>query len=335
MLSAASLLAVAAVGLSLAGSVAVQHRAARAEATAEAAYPPTGRIIEVEGRRVHAHTEGTGPDLVILHGASGNIRDYTMDFVNRLTDRYRVTVFDRPGFGWTDRAPGYGGPYDTRAESPREQARMLRAAAQELGITHPILMGHSYAGTVALAWALEFPDDPAAIVMVSGVSNPWPGSLDPVHYINSSTVGAATVVPLITAFAGPAQAAGVLGRIFEPQHPPADYFNRGAVPLALRRQSLRTNARQITTLRPHVVEMSPHYGKITAPTEIIHGTEDIIVPLSVHSDPLSRQIPGAVLTPLPCIGHMPHHAAPGDVVAAIDRAAARAAERTGATAGLR
>lgn len=335
MLSAPNLIALAAVGLSIAGGLTVQQRAARAEAAAEAAFPATGRILEVEGRRVHAYTEGTGPDLVILHGASGNTRDYTMDFVGRLTDRYRVTVFDRPGFGWTDRAPGYGGPYDTGAESPREQARMLRAAAQELGITHPILMGHSYAGTVALAWALEYPDDPAAIVMVGAVSNPWPGGLDRIHYINSSTAGAATVVPLITAFAGPEQAAGVLGRIFAPQDPPKNYFTRGAVPLALRRESLRTNARQITTLRPHVVEMSPHYATITAPTEIVHGTEDIIVPLSVHSDPLSRQIPGAVLTPLPGIGHMPHHAAPQDVIAAIDRAAERAAEQSDTNAGLR
>ena len=60
------------------------------------------------------------------------------------------------------------------------------------------------------------------------------------------------------------------------------------------------------------------------PIEIVHGTADEVVPIGVHSEPLARQIPGAVLTRLEGIGHMPHHAAPDAVEAAIHRAAARA-----------
>jgi len=44
----------------------------------------------------------------------------------------------------------------------------------------------------------------------------------------------------------------------------------------------------------------------------------------VHAIPLSAVLPDAVLTLLPGIGHMPHHADPASTVAAIDRAAARA-----------
>jgi pimeloyl-ACP methyl ester carboxylesterase len=99
----------------------------------------------------------------------------TFSFMGRLTDRYRVTAFDRPGQGYTDRArPGLDGPWAGDAESPSEQAAMLREAASALGIERPIVLGHSYAGSVALAWGLDDPEGTAAVVNVSGASMPWP-----------------------------------------------------------------------------------------------------------------------------------------------------------------
>jgi pimeloyl-ACP methyl ester carboxylesterase len=70
--------------------------------------------------------------------------------------------------------------------------------------------------------------------------------------------------------------------------------------------------------------MSQGYAQLALPVEILHGTADTIVPASVHALPLSAVLPDATLTLLPGIGHMPHHADPAAVVAAIDRAAARA-----------
>jgi hypothetical protein len=57
------------------------HGLARGSArgAGEALWPPQGRFVEVEGRRVHAVTRGQGPDLVLIHGASGNVRDMTFD----------------------------------------------------------------------------------------------------------------------------------------------------------------------------------------------------------------------------------------------------------------
>jgi pimeloyl-ACP methyl ester carboxylesterase len=88
--------------------------------------------------------------------------------------------------------------------------------------------------------------------------------------------------------------------------------------------SFRENARQVNALRGHVVEMSQHYGDLTMPLEIVHGEADTIVPAQIHSIPLSRIAPGANLTLLPGMGHMPHHADPGAVIAAVDRARVRA-----------
>jgi pimeloyl-ACP methyl ester carboxylesterase len=70
--------------------------------------------------------------------------------------------------------------------------------------------------------------------------------------------------------------------------------------------------------------MAQTYAQLSLPVEILHGTADTIVPADVHAIPLSTRLPDAVLTLLPGIGHMPHHADPAAVVAAIDRAAVRA-----------
>lgn len=302
----------------------VSWKASRREHRALMTFPPDGTFVEVEGRRVHAVTRGTGPELVLIHGASGSTRDMTFGLMPRLIDRYRVTAFDRPGLGYTDPAPGSGGPFGGRGESPQEQAALLRAAARTLGIVRPIVVGHSYGGAVALAWALSDPEGTAAVVDLAGVSMPWPGSLDVIYRLNGSILGGAALPPLIAGFVPRRAVAAAMAAIFEPNPVPEGYAERFGVGLTLRRASIRANARQINALRPHVVEMSRHYASLPMPIEIVHGEVDIIVPPTIHSFPLARLAPGANLTMLPGVGHMPHHAAPEEVVAAIDRARVRA-----------
>lgn len=316
--------------LSLLGgcSIITDRRAVSRAAEAEATYPPTGQFVQVNGRQVHAHIEGSGPDLVLIHGASGNTRDFTFAFVDQLKDHYRVIVFDRPGLGWTDRiSDAFVGPFNNSAENPAEQAAFLQAAADQLNVRNPVVLGHSYGGAVALAWGLNRPDDTAALVIVAGASNPWPGGLGLLYGVAASSLGGATLVPLISAFAPETTVENTLDSIFEPQDAPDGYSEYVGAGLTLRRESFRANAQQVNSLRPHIVEMSQRYNTLTMPVEIVHGTADDVVPIHIHSEPLSQQIPGAVLTRLDGIGHMPHHSAPDAVAAAIHRAANRAGLR--------
>lgn len=320
---AASLALLAA--LLLGGGVLVDRLADRRAARAEAAFPPEGGFVTVSGRRVHYVQTGSGPDLVLLHGASGSTRDFTFDLVARLSERYRVTAFDRPGLGYTDIDPALDRAFAAQGEPPQSQADLLARAAREIGIARPVVLGHSFGGAVAMAWALDH--DPAALVIVSGATEPWPGGLGPLYRVTGSAWGGGLVVPLISAFATPDLVKRAIGTVFAPQAPPPSYLDRIGAGLTLRRTSFRANARQVNTLRPHLVEMSARYGDLRLPVEIVHGTADDIVPLDVHSERLVTQIPDARLTRLDGIGHMPHHAAPGEVIAAIDRAARRAGLR--------
>ncbi len=326
---AASLTFAAMIGLAGCGAV-VERRAASNESVALSTYPPEGQFVEVWGRKVHVVVEGQGPDLVLIHGASGNARDFTFDFADRLKHRYRLLIFDRPGLGHTEHAdPRFARPFGTAAESPVLQAQMLQAAAAKLGAHRPIVLGQSYGGAVAMAWALERPDSVAALVIVSGATEPWPGqrSLGPLYDIASSKAGGAAVVPLVTAFPPRGIIRGMLSTVFAPQPVPEGYADHVGIGLALRRGTMRANARQVNNLRPHLLDMTKRYSEIDIPVEIIHGLEDVIVPPEIHSKWLAQQVPGAGLTWLPGVGHMPHHAAPDAVIAAIDRAATRAGLR--------
>ncbi|MEX0371793.1 MAG: alpha/beta fold hydrolase [Tateyamaria sp.] len=306
---------------------AVQYFALKRDRDAATTSPPQGQLIDVGGVTVHAEQMGSGPDLVLIHGASGNTRDFTFAFADLLKDRYRVTILDRPGLGWTDRAgPMFERVWTNAHEDPITQATLLRAASQQLGVENPIVLGHSFGGVVALAWAVEF-DDLAGVVSVAGVANPWPGKLGWIYTIGGTAWGGALVLPVLSAFAPQSYVDATVASIFEPQSAPDGYLGHVGPALTLRRGTMRANTRQVNWLRPHVVALSDRYGSITEAVEIVHGDADTIVPLDVHSRKLPEQIENANLTVLPGVGHMPHHTHASDVIDAIDRVATRAGLR--------
>tara|TARA_R110002110_G_scaffold8277_5_gene41486 strand:+ start:2019 stop:2990 length:972 start_codon:yes stop_codon:yes gene_type:complete len=305
----------------------VQWRAGSHESRARAETPPAGEIVNIDGVPVHYKVMGQGPDLILIHGASGNLNDFTLGFTQRLTGRYRVILFDRPGLGWTGRPKGHGGAWNNREETPFEQAALLQKAADRIGVSTPIVLGHSFGGIVALAWGLSRPDDTAALVLVASVAEPWPGKLGWTYTVNGSAPGGALFVPLITAFVPEIYVSTSIESIFKPQKAPHGYADHIGVGLTLRRDSLRANAQQVNALRPHVVDMQKSYGSLQMPIEMIHGDADTIVPLDIHARVLVQDVPNGALVVLPGQGHMPQHTAPDAVEAAIDRAATRAGLR--------
>ena len=303
----------------------IDTRADRRDAQAEADFPRLGQMIYVGGRKVHVHVSGSGPDLVLIHGAGGNMRDFLFEFAYRVNDRYRVIIFDRPGLGYTDHTdPDYNTAFSNTADSPAEQAALLQAAAAQLGAERPIVLGHSFGGAVAYAWAVYQPDHVAGIVSVAGVTLPWPGSLGPYYTVPGSAVGGALVSPLVSAFVTPERVRQGIASTFTPDTMPAGYDDFLGGALTIRRANFRANARQVNTLLPHIIAQSDLYPMLTLPVSMVHGDADTTVPLDIHSGPASEIIQDAELTVLNGVGHMPHHIDPEAVIAAIDSVAARA-----------
>jgi len=321
-------------GLAIAAGATLTGCASNARSTStRQSIPPIGKFVEVNGAKVHYVQEGTGPDLVLLHGAGGNLREFTLQHVDVLKDRYRVTCFDRPGLGYTDRHPDVDASVlSTEGESPQQQAQMLRDAASQLGIKNPIVGGHSFGGIVAMAWAVMGLDEDAdvnasAIVSMAGVLMPWPGDLGAYYTFNGSALGGALSVPLISALATKAQINAAIDGVFAPQSPPPGYRAYAGAELAVRADVFRANVRQVNASRPHVVTLSKRYPELSLPIEIVHGTADTTVPITVHADEIVKIVPTANVTRLEGVGHMPHHADIDATIAAIDRAATRAGLR--------
>jgi pimeloyl-ACP methyl ester carboxylesterase len=295
-------------------------KAARHEARAVAEYPPLGQFVTVDGKRLHLLQTGEGPDIVLIHGASGNMRDFTHDLVPRLAERYRVTVVDRPGLGHSDRL-------DRDGATIFEQADVLVRAVAELGVERPLVLGHSYGGAVALAWATRHPEATAGLILLAAASNPWDTPLSTYYRVLSSPVGQVVATPLLTAWVPDHVVTDTIASIFEPQPTPQGYADYIGAGLTLQRRALRENALQRAGILEEITQMVPDYAGIDMPVEVLHGDADTIVWLAIHSEPLARQIDGANLVVMEGVGHSPHHAEPETVVAAIDRAAERAGLR--------
>ena len=67
---------------------------------------------------MHALVMGEGSDLVLIHGASGNSRDYTTSIASELANSCRVMIFDCPGFVHSEKITNMG-------DTPKDQARLL------------------------------------------------------------------------------------------------------------------------------------------------------------------------------------------------------------------
>lgn len=318
-------LVILALGGLLAGCAFIaEQRAATREARWEANHPPLGRLVQVEGRQVHVYEAGqpvgSAPDLVLIHGANGNLRDFTFDLVGRLAGAYRIVAVDRPGLGWSD-------SWGEADSDPAVQARVLRRALAPLGLERPVVLGHSYGAAVALAWALEAEEEIGALVMLGGATHPWPGDLGLWYRLAASWPGQRVVLPAVAAFAPLSRVEGVIAEIFAPQPVPEGYAAHIGVGLTLRPDALRANAAQVNGLKPYVAGMAAAYHRLALPIEIVHGDADTIVGLGFHSERMVAEVASARLTRLPGIGHMPQHTAPEAVIAAIDRAARRAGLR--------
>ncbi len=307
----------AAAGAAALGAATLAARAASGP-RAEETHPPVGRFVAVEGLRVHLTDEGAGPPVVLVHGASGNLRDWTFSMTGRLAAAgLRVIAVDRPGFGYSDRAP-------LRGWEPAVQARILRGAAAAVGAERPVVVGHSWGGAVAMAWAADAPAQVAGVAVLAGATHPWGGDAGLLYRLGALPVlgpalGAAARLLIDTANPEP-----VLRRIFAPNPPPEGYGAHVGVGLALRPATFRANAEDLDNLNAALERQAPRYDGLPVPLEILHGLADSTVWASVHAEPLARAVPDARLTLLPGVGHMPHHAAEDAVAEAILRLAATA-----------
>jgi pimeloyl-ACP methyl ester carboxylesterase len=290
----------------------------------EHVHPPAGRIIAVDGGRLHVVELGprnaikTDSTVVLLHGASGNLEDMRLALGEKLASSYRVVMIDRPGHGWSERL---GGDADA---SPARQADLVAEVLTKLGITRAIIVGHSWSGALATAYALRYPAQTEGLVLISPVTHPWPGGIAWYYNVSTMPVIGPLFANTLMLPLGLALINGASDAAFAPQQRPDDYLRRAAISLVLRPREFLANARDVAGLKDFVTAQAPHYHELRTPTVIITGDRDTTVSPTIHSRAIAAALPNGRLIVLEGLGHGPHHAAPDVVIDAIDELAATA-----------
>jgi pimeloyl-ACP methyl ester carboxylesterase len=243
----------------------------------------------------------------------------------RLAGCYRVVAVDRPGHGWSDRVGGAesGSPVwqaaPARQTAPARQAAVIAEGLRRLGVRRAVVVGHSWAGSLVTHLALDHTDVTGAILLLSPVTHPWPGGGIAWYYGPAASASGWLFTRTLTAPIGFAFLKPIVSAVFAPQSPPAGYVEASQVPLVLRPAAFRANAQDVAGLYAAVSAQSPRYRDIRVPAAVVAGDADTIVSTSIHAIAFAREVPGAGLTILPGVGHMPHHVATDTVVAEIDR----------------
>lgn len=278
---------------------------------AEAANPPVGQFVEVDGVRLHYVDRGDGPPVVLLHGNSVILQDFAASGVLGLAAAtHRVIAFDRPGFGYSERPR-------TTAWTPAAQADLLARALAQLGVGPAVIVGHSWGTLVALAMALNAPEAVSGLVLLSGYyyATARPDVL-PMSVPGLPILGdifAYTTAPLTGLLTGPI---GVKAS-FSPA-PVPDAVTALPVALSLRPSQIRATAADTAMMVPGAMSLSARYGELGVPVVILAGAGDRIVHVHRHAERLVADVKGAELRIVPDQGHMLHYAVPEQVIAAVD-----------------
>lgn len=248
---------------------------------------------------------GTGRDVILIHGALSSLDDMAIGLFPSLEDRFRVTAFDRPGHGESGK--------DGVTGSCWLQARKLHGAARALGLTRPILVGHSFGGAVALAYALQFPEDTAGVVCLAPIAFP---EVRLEHFVfgpRGLGSGGAAWNALTSSLLDPILLPVLWRGMFYPQ-PISDRFAR-AFPFHTAAQTSRTRAdgEDSLSLNLGLVLNAMNYASCAVPVRVLAGDADIVVNNELHGRVLAAAVPDGAYRELPGLGHMLHHFAPSAV----------------------
>ena len=280
--------------------------------------PPAGTFTDIGGASIHyvhvpAPANAELPPIVFLHGASANLKDQMLPLRPLLEGRAEMLFLDRPGFGWSERGDN---------ETLPAQADTIAALMDRLGIKKAIIVGHSFGGAVATAFATSHPDKTLGLVFLSPASHPWPGGATSWYYnLTAMPVLGRLFSETLAYPAGVLRIDDATACVFSPNKVPDDYVAAASIPLVLRPAAFRANAIDVAGLYDYARAAAPRYRDIKAPTVIISGNRDKVVYATIHSIGLARDIAGAELVWVRNLGHKPDWIAAELVVAAIEKAA--------------
>lgn len=240
--------------------------------------------------------------MLLLHGQPGTVADWN-GVVAGLDGRADVLATTRPGWDGVTRARDLAGNADAAL-----------AALDGRGAGRAVVVGHSLGAAVAAWLAAARPDRVVALVLAAPAANL--AALYPLdRWLAAPVAGDVAAVAALGGLGLALAIAPVRRRIADATRLDEAYL--GTAGAAVRRPAAwRAYAAEQRTLVHGLPQLERRLGAISAPTTIIAGRDDPIVPARA-TEALSRQIPGARLQHSAAAGHLVPQRDPATVVAAI------------------
>jgi pimeloyl-ACP methyl ester carboxylesterase len=118
------------------------------------------KFVQVDGLKTRYLEEGSGPEVLLLHGASlGSSADvWERNLAPLARHGLRALAFDQPGFGLTDNPPDYSVAY---------RRSFILKFMDALGVKKARLVGHSQAGAMAIGLAFDHTERVSKIVVLA------------------------------------------------------------------------------------------------------------------------------------------------------------------------
>jgi magnesium chelatase accessory protein len=267
------------------------------------------RLVSAAGCEWHLQQVGDGPDLLLVHGTGGSTHSWARA-VPPLANRFRVTVVDLPGHGFTGVPSGGSGPDPFSLEG---MAAALACSLRVIGVAPALVAGHSAGTAVLLRAVLDATLAPRAVVGFNPALIPPPDA-----YVR---LVAPWLAPVFASGAMAASAAGLARAL-----PVVDWLLASAgAPLnaetvsryrALFRDPGHTRAALSMMARWDLPRLVRDAAALRVPLVVYAGARDRWVPADLLRRSVAR-IPGATLHVVPDAGHLIPEERPDAVVEAL------------------
>lgn len=272
----------------------------------ESRIPRDGKMMKTDGTNLHYLERGRGRPIVLIHGLSGQMRNFSPALVDRLAADHRVILIDRPG-------SGYSAPLASGINTLAGQADVIAGLIAALDLDNPLIVGHSLGGAVALNLALNHPDQVGALALIAPATRPSDTTSTAFRAMSIRSDILRRFVSLT--FATPI---GLLifdhsaKAVFAPEPMPEDFGTAGGSLLAIRPASYFAAGSDMIALRAALPGMVARYSTLHIPVGILFGRDDQVLNPAQNGERLRDAVPGATLTRIDG-GHMIVFTAPNTV----------------------
>jgi pimeloyl-ACP methyl ester carboxylesterase len=280
---------------------------------------PSGSFAQVGKLRIHyLERPGSGPTVVLIHGLPGTAEDF--ERVTPLLAGYRTIAIDRPGYG-----------YSTGGYVPFErQLTTIHELLAKLGVVRPIVVGHSYGGTIALGYAERYPSDVRALVLVDAAAvGQHPGGFERLQAHATQIMELPVLRQIANATFGQllltASAEQGDSEAFAPQSVAPAHLAR-LLEINMTRGNLEAPAGERLAAGGVVARIDRRLPAIRQPAVVIQGNADHLV-TPIYGRRLAAALPNAHLV-MVVGGHMVPYTHPASVAAAVKAVASASAHRS-------